>query len=107
MGVEVFIEADWQDARATRDQRIIELHAEGYTCQADTLYRIHDGQCVFVLYAEASDETLKEPTDRRKRQPHSGSSPSNLESDDVSRDLPIDSNGGLEPKQKPITRRRR
>lgn len=50
---EVFIEKDWDDAgaaRQQRDQRAIELQAQGLICTCENLYTV-EGQRVFVLVA--------------------------------------------------------
>jgi hypothetical protein len=54
MILEVFCEVNFEsaeEARLCRNQRIIELQAQGMACSAENLYRV-DGKRVYLLTAE-------------------------------------------------------
>lgn len=87
--VEVFTEVEWEDARLARqkrDDRLIELQAQGYLCTAENLQTIHSGQWVYVvraappeLAAKISVETsAASPTPSRVR-PRPKTQPANYE----------------------------
>jgi hypothetical protein len=51
---ETFVEWEWDDksqAQQERDRRQAELRLQGYECSSTHLYRITDGQSVFLLVA--------------------------------------------------------
>jgi hypothetical protein len=64
---ELFLESDWKSiaaARQHRDQRLSELQAQGYVCEAENLYTIDTGRRVFLVRATPPDSQSKAPKDR-------------------------------------------